>query len=56
MGNLIKVIEISNAHQWDGLELTKKEFNNLLDALWLSRFRHVVLYEENGETYKMIIE
>ena len=43
---LIKIISISNAHQWDGVTMTSEEFLKLKEVLQLSKFHHIINWEE----------
>jgi len=54
---MYKIISISNAHEFDGVELTQRNFLDLCDILQFSRFIHTVKYEINGglQTYTRTI-
>ena len=43
---MIKIISISNHHQWDGLVLTQEQFNNLVEALNASKFYYDIKWEK----------
>ena len=54
--DLIKVVRISNASQWDGVEMRNADFNKLLDVLRLSKLQHMVVYIGlDYESYKVFI-
>lgn len=54
---MIEIISIGNAHQWDGILVTRREFNLIADALAFSRFQHVIRYiDEDGIVNKMFIQ
>lgn len=54
--NLIKVVRISNASQWDGVEMRNADFNKLLDVLRLSKLQHMVVYIGlDYESYKVFV-
>lgn len=52
---MIKIISISNAHAWDGVEVTQNVFISLCDVLQFSRFIHTIKYVMNGDTYTKAI-
>ena len=45
---MIKIISISNHHQWDGVELSVKAFERLIDVLQMSKWAFVCDYEHDG--------
>ena len=49
---MIKIISISNAHQWDNVEINSKDFIKLCEVLALSRFEHFIEYVKEGKTFK----
>ena len=51
---MIKIINISNiGNIWNDIEMSLNDFNKLLSVLDLSKYRHTIIYEENG--YRKII-
>lgn len=40
----MKIIDIANYHQWDGVELSEKALANLLEALKFGRFVYICKY------------
>lgn len=41
---MIRIIEISNAHQWDGVEVAEKIFEAIILSLTCSKFLHSIEY------------
>lgn len=39
---MYEIIEISNAHQWDGKLLTTEQWNALITVLRVSKFSHTI--------------
>jgi len=47
----MKIVSISNHHQWDGVEMSEKAFWNLIEALKFSKWAFECVYEdEQGKT------
>ena len=45
---MIKIVQITNAHQWDGIEMTHEQLEALIELLKLSNFSHSITYISNG--------
>ena len=53
---MIKIIRISNTMNiWNGVEMSVNDFNKLIGALELSKYRHTITYENNGYEQTMFI-
>ena len=45
----MKIINVTNAHIFDGIEISEKAFNNIVEALRFSRYVHTIEYiDDNG--------
>ena len=53
----MKIISITNCHVFDGIEISKKAFDNIVEALRFSRFVHTIEYiDEQGQKHTAKIE
>lgn len=43
---MIKIQSISNAHQWDGVELKEEDFKKLEEVLRFSKYTHTIKTQE----------
>lgn len=50
MKDKIKIISISNHHQWDGRTVSRKDFDTIVKALELSKFEFVINYVNENNT------
>lgn len=48
---MVKIISITNAHQWDNAILSDYVFVKLVEALEYSNFIHTVEWQKDGETF-----
>lgn len=54
---MIKIIRISNTRNaWNDVEMSVDDFNKLVSALKLSKYRHTITYENNGYPATFIID
>jgi len=52
---MYKIISISNAHEFDGVELTQRNFMDLCDVLQFSKYVHTIKYEINCKQFTRTI-
>ena len=46
----MKIISITNCHIFDGIEISPKAFENIVEALRFSRYAHTIEYlDEDGK-------
>ncbi len=53
---MITIISITNAHEYEGITITAKQFETLIEALLLSRYTHTVKYTRDGNEFTMFVK
>lgn len=48
---MVEIITITNIKIFDGKVISRVEFDNICEALKLSRFEHTIKYKEGGKYY-----
>ncbi len=53
---MITIISISNAHEYDGRDVTEYQFKVIVEALEYSRYLHTIKYTRDGNEFTMFVK